>query len=551
MKLYKNYLLQALLFIVAVVGMNSCSCNKETGIEDKIKVLVSDDVDMVITGDAARLLAALEIQDKDGTLELPDYLTELISETAGRRAVGQMEEGLSNIKGIDYTNSLFAARVHGERPDMIFAFNVTDVDDFYNSLVDIDEDFDLEEEGDYKVITESEKAIFLIKDGLAVALFKNARLMGSEKAVDELEKWKEKAQDKPLADWKLAYLKEPAVTNMWAGFEFAAKMNRGDFAEAQNMYAEMGGKGKIADMSMGIRFDLDGNSAKLGAVVFNSDGTSVSLPYAGKFDTNLLDYATANDYVAGSIALNDNAMQIMRKVVSDEVGKDVRYYRNMANEYGYDHYMYQYYMERAIEARAQSESIMTLVDAIEGNAMMAAGTRSDVALGEISMDNINDLHFVLAFNCKAGKAKDVYNTICTAVDAMTGNDSTYVANYGSSYNTRIRIDSRYDYNTYTYRDVYMGFYARVDGNTVILSNAPIEKAGGPNFDRNLFASSCMAVQFNAEKTSTLLGKYDLPCGFALNASLGTTATAEVTASLPGTYQLFVPALCKIFAAFMN
>lgn len=555
-KLHKNYFLQALLFVLAVVGMNSCSCNSKDTIEDKLNYLVPDNADIILTGDISRAMSALEISAEDGKIVLPEYFLDFVSTTVDRRAAREIEENTDYIKGIDFTNAIMAMRLADRRPDVVAAFNITDEDEFYNALTDINEDFEIEESGDYKVITYDERAAFLIKDGLATVFFEEGEPLEVDDAVEALDKWIAKVEESPLADWKKTYLTQPAIFGAWYNIGTLSDLEPKAKREFQNLLDAQNIDLKLADLSCGLRFDLAGPSAKANFTLFEKDGEIVKNPCAGTFDTALLDYATPTDYVAASVAFSDKGMKNFINAYKSIINQQINERRQSPY---YDSWDEQYISE----LQGISEIVTNIAESFDGNAMVAMGTASDATLSGSDLLDPNTYHFVAAVKCKPGKAREIYNMMCMGIDAACAQsaettDSAMVAptaevapavvpaakDYADSYNNRIRFENGYDSNynsTYSYIDLY----AKIEGNTIIFSNASISRKGGSNFDRNIFGSNAIALQVNLDKDSPLLKAFDLPCG--INATITATDTFDMDITFSGTSQNFVPAIFKIIS----
>jgi len=563
-KLHRNYFLQALLFVLAVVGMNSCSCNSKETIEDKLTYLVSDDADVIMTGDISRALSALEISVKDDKLVLPDYLLDFVSTAGGRRSARELDESTDLIKGIDYTNAIVALRFEGEVPDMLISFNVTDEDEFYKSLTDINEDFDIEESGDYKVITNNEKAAFLIKDNLATFVIEHGNPADVDDAVELLDKWIAKAEESPLADWKKSYLTQPAIFSAWYGFGMLNEANPYAMQKLQEQLDAAGVDFKFDELSCGIRLDLAGSSAKANITMFDSNGEVMKNPCAGTFDTSLLDYAISTDYVAASVAINEKGINSFVKAFRTIISKEIESRRNSAYYDSWD----EQYISQLTE---MSNVVVSLAESFDGNAMVALGTAPGVTLSGSNFTEPSTYHFVAAVKCKPGKTRQIYDLLCQGLDAACASsannyydapiaaDSVAVApaaeavevaapaaNFGDSYSNRMRVQNGYNSN-YDPIYTYINLYAKIEGNTIVFSNAPISRNGGSNFDRNVFGSNATAVQINLDKDSPLLSAFDLPCG--VDATITATDTFDMDITFSGTSQNFVPALVKIINGF--
>lgn len=543
MKSLHNYFFKAILCLSAVLVFQSCSLGGKASIENKIDDFVSNDVDLVAVGDINHVLSALEIEVKDGGLQLPDYFEE-IAALDGRRSVRELEEVqdmLSEKTGIDYTNVVLAVKGLSTRMDMVICFNVDDPEALESFLMDKNDDIMLSDDGDYKLLG-NEKASIVIKGKNAYFILRNGRPLAEDRAIAALEKWQEKASEKPLDNWKKEYLAQNSAAAAIYNMESVSNLlgNYREFREFEKSFSKQSGV-DISDICIGARFAFEGNAAKLNLCAFDKSGKIVQNPYGGAFDTDLLKYTTDTDLIAAGCALDREGFSMVENsfaAIIDQEIENIRYYQDYYN-YGYDSSANQ-----EISMLTSLKNTMTrLANSLDGSAMVAMGydgknLKSIKTLSSANPEKI--FHFVGAVAVKNGKGRELFKNLCSSLDeiaAATRSDSTlYVPSTPSGDTFSVKVGSGRS---------AMTIHCLLDGNNIVFSNTEITTDGGSNFSTDLFKDKTLAVQLSVPKDQNLIAEYDLPCGFSASLSI-VDMNYDLEVSLPGTKQNIVPALVKIF-----
>lgn len=506
MKIFRSYFFQALLFVAAVVAMQSCSCNKLESPADKLDDCVPDDVDMVIVGDVARVLEQAGIGVKDGGLELPGYLTDAIDFFNGDSEI--VAETLGTDIGIDWTNAVFAAKgISTGDPDAIICFNVTDEDKLYSAMEGLSDKIEKDQEDDYITIGDHSGSI-LIKDHTGWMVMSDGRPLAGEKAVKMLEKWREKAQKKPLADWKKQYLtQQAAVTMLISGREIRDR-------EANQGAMLVTGE-PMAGSWIGATVDFDGSSLRCAMTMFGKDGKTLPDNMVGAINTDLLKYAGKDALVAVAGNLKPVAISTIAARELSSIRNDYRYH-------GY-YYSTSHYLEMKEKFW---EQIPTHVN---GTVMAFVG-----------MDHQHKPSVTVAVECKSAQAaQELESSLREMVMSKEGQIDVPVevpAAEGDSIAQPVRA--------YPYTPEQLGCYTRTDGNVLVVSTEPAQQGANNRFDADVFNGKGVAAQVIFDNKGDLLGGYDLPYGMDIKASAGTDMDVKASVTLTDTQMNIIPAFVK-------
>lgn len=480
----KNLLALALLCLISA----ACS-NKAETIEDKLKDYVSDDATLVVAGDLSRALNATDftVNEETGELETPSYLGKLINDVldrSDRKALNQILE----IKGFDWTNTVMAMKLGVKdndlkKAELMIIFSVKDDDELAESLENLDgAKFEKGKEGDF--ITVGNKEATILIDG-KVGYFCVAK-KGPCKAgasADMIEQWRKDAKEKPLAEWKVNYLKQQHILNALMGMK---EPMEAAISEARNMPAsviEM--MNKYKDSYMGLTFDIADQTTSLTFQAFDKSGKDLVAPGIKNIDTDMVQYATADDVVAAALGIGD---------------------------------IQQYVNGLAQEARLSSEetAIAQQVAKVFTNATVFAAAGPTDGFGSLNRPSVKNWHFVGAVkfetNNKAALAYSLMEKYMGLQGDSTGNA---VINYPYSY--------EYDYYTGYYQTLTIPVYVQRNGDTIVISNGT--RKGGSQFKSADFKGKNMAVVANLDKNSALLSQLNMP--FGINAMLTVTAGSKV------------------------
>lgn len=552
MKILKNYCFQAVVCLMTVLMMHSCSCS-EKSVSDRLDLVASDKVDFVATGNIKRALDELEIKVENGKLELPQYLWSAI-DMVGRSASEKVEEGLEEFKGLQYSSVVVVGRVMQNDVDAVVSFGVDDVDALYDFLNEINPMIDLDKSGDYTTIGTRDGQM-LIQGQNAFAVIKDGRLLGGHRAVRELEKWFADAKEKPLASWKRDYLTKTSVYSYWVGSSlFRKTMGEYRWEELEKMTKNIPGI-SLKNLSLGMWANLDGNKAVSNVTIFNGDKV-MKTPVGVKFDNDLVKYATEDDWFAVGVGANSMAVNMLRVRMNESIDHSIRYYENELNNYaelGYyddgdeifseDSYYYYaspaYYRKRLERNRAMRTCINEIFDSFDGSIFLAVGPATD-DFSQFVNNPPSNMHFVLAGNTKPDKAKKTLEALVEILKEEFGDDATFenIPNGVCVY----------------YEPEKWKRYVQVDGNNIVLSSEPVNPKGKNRFDKSVFSDTWVAAQLLIERDTELANNIQIPFGVNANGK-AQEMSFDFEAELSGTRDKFFPAVFKFFleagTAFRN
>lgn len=533
MKLLRNYLFQTFVFVVSVVLMQSCSCNKDNDLDAKLNAVASDDTPILIVGNLERVIDQLEIMDNDGKLEMPRYMTDMINRNLGSRARRDAQSALDVLSNINHDNMVMAIDADERSVDAILVFAVDDYDDLEDALKEAIDDVDFDEEDDYNVITIERDLQILVKDNLAYVVANEKGILKNGQAVREIEKWRSNAESKPIAEWKRSYLKENNICNALIYIEKYTEMSlrslRGDEkALAMSIMKELN-FGAYVKYSV----NLEGPTMSIKAVNVDNNGNAVKLNCTGTFDTSLMNYATSNDIMAASVCMNQTSMTKVADFLTNT-------FKSMIAN---DDYYSQSMKDRQID---EFRSIVNLPSQYmsNGGAFAAVGLNPGVTPDEL--ESYKSYHFVGALALQPGKANEAYDYLTNLLEQTTGI-------YGQTADTgsmRVKVygiqNARYDWYADDYVYETMNVYVALDGNNLVVSNAPISKNGGSPFSASVFTGSTIAFQGVLTPRTPGMSELGITNGLNVTAKSDVT-TGEFNVTITGTDQKFVPAVFSMLS----
>ncbi len=522
MKFLRSYLVQFVLFVVAVTCMQSCSCSRGESVSSKIDAFVSDDVDYVVAFNIERGFDAAEIKVKDGKPVLPDYMMELFEE-ASPRLEAMYEAAIDGVKGFGFTNVVMAGRATDNGNSMLVCFNITDAKEFYRSVEDFLPDFDVTEK-DGKVLIGTDDYSIVVDGSTAVFVMKNNMPLGGSKAIREVEKWKENASEAPLAAWKRDYVTEDAIFSGWMNGKVVEKNSPRDWATIEAAINKLPGV-KAKNVSVAGRVDLDGGELKANLTVFNGSDVMKS-PVAGTIDDGMLKYVKRTDVAVFACGLNKLAVTLIDAKMTETTEDQIKYYQNLIDEYSEWQDM-TYIQESLDNAKKTKARIGKIMGAFEGSALISFGVREDADMRQFRRDPSSCCDITLVAKAKSGKAKQALDVILEELTnsgydmTMKGNNWTLKQKYSD---TSLNI--------------------KLDGDYVIFSNSAISTDGKNKFSSSLFNSAWLAGEINVDADTPLLSHYDMPCGVDIKGSVD-AMSGSIEVSFPGSKDKFIPTVVNI------
>ena len=532
MKLLRNYCFQALLFVISVVMMQSCSCNKNSSLSDKLNAVVSDKTQLVLTGDIERLFEQMEIKVVNGKVELPDYLATAINGNLGEAYKHNFYRVIENLKGVDYNNALLAFNNIGVNMEALFVFGVEDESDFVDTFEKLSKSYAKGSAGDYATVGGDFFQIF-VKDHLGFMVYTIGGFQKGEKGAETIDAWMKEASETPLTTWKKDYLTQEAVGTMLFATE-AANVLPG---MAERMKAQLApvGLDSLASGYLGMSCKLDKQDINLSIVSMDKDGKQIETSMMGKFNEALIGYASNIDIFAASLDMNQKGYDSLSKGISAQLNQIGMLLTNSQAQYVKDLY--------TRVANLPSEYLS------EGGMFLAASLAEDVDPVKLLSDpsSLSNYHIVFAADLKPAKAQEAFKLITESLSNLSNiplEDTSAKSEIpGMKQNT---LTSRYisDYDFYNETDKYETLTMNIglDGNVLVISNAPIRKSDVKQFDKEVFKSSMVAMQLVLnESVPSVKKQLNLP--FGVNAySKSTGATTELNIKVTDTQKNIIPAL---------
>ena len=515
----------ARIFVFAFFTAVLAACGGSDSVTSRVMNVASDEADFIAVGNISRAFDQMGIKVDDGHIELPRYIKNLFDRSYNSNS-SKVEENIENLRGIDFNSVAVCGKVKGSDVDFVMAFGVSNANDLYDFLNETDARVDMGNEGDYITIGDRQGQILIQKND-AYVVYEDGRMLGGRKAVVALERWLEKAKSQPLDGWKIDYLNAQAVAAYWMSSKMAVYGMSS--REKQEIISKIGIIPGVSfdDLSLGVRLDLDGNKAKLNLTVFN-DGKIMEFPYEERFNTDLLNYAGADDMLVVGAAISNSGMNLLRIAVNNQIDEQIESYTQDLR-YSMDEYDADYSRRSIAETEAFRTLINNTIDNMEGSMMLAMGP-DDANLKEFVYRPDNHMHFVLAMDFKNGKARPVAKLL---TDFFKEHDSHARVNSTSSgYEVTIRSQK---------------IYIDILGNHLVVSNRPVTQGYNNGIDKDVFSDTWLAAQIFVSADQTLIRNYDLPFGINLSATAhGVSADAEV--SFPDSKENFVPTLVGIIEA---
>ena len=524
MKIFRNFFFQTVVFALTVVLMQSCSCNGNADLEAKLKAVASDSTQVLMVGNFDRLFDQTGIKVDGDQVQLPEYLINTINNTLASSTRQNINFAIKDLRGIKYNNFVVAIKLPdtdkqqlAAMPSVAMVFSVSDEGDLEKSLAKIDPGVSSEKLNGYRLIG-TRRFQIAVKDKLGYAVFAGGNPLTGANVVEAIEGWNKQAEEAPLSSWKKDFLCSDKVYNLIVGtgwfFENMAKVNpmySPDFLKTQGLEA-------VADGFATFSANLDDQTAQLVVSMLDKDGKEVKNPYAGKFNTDMMKYASAGNVLAFSTAINHAGYEAQAKALNEV-------FDGMKSQAG----MFSYVVPM-LENIFKGLTDFTTKYMSDGGFFLTAGFADDATLVKLARPSADDFRIVLTADLLKDKAAEGYDYICNKVgEAMKTATRTSSESNGmkvTTFSTREITD--YDFRTE--QDVYSTFNINValDGNILVVSNTAVAKSNECPFDKKLFENSAASAQLVINKKTPVLSMLGLP--FGVDATLQTkqsTATLEV------------------------
>lgn len=501
--------LAALVMIMIAAVMAGCSDN--SSVSAKLDGYVSDDADIVFTGDLHRLLDQTGCKvTKDGTVELSDYMSDVVSLLPPSARVGL--NSVLEAEGVDWSSAVFSATLRGKSLDAMLIMSVSDEKKFADNLAD-NLDMDVEKE-DGAIAVSNDYSAVIVKDKLAFMVLDNGDPCRASKALRRIESAREAASENPLAKWKKKQLDCGKIASFMVDMKPFVEL--ADFAGAmQGMgrrNAGMAQFGMLLSIMKDLRkaylcytFDIDGQSMRATGAIFDPEGEPKSIPMGEKINTDMLRYITRADIAVSAWG----GGELLAKYVEEFAGTRV------------------------------PADIMRILQPLKGTVVAGFGPVTD-KISDIANNEPGWYHFIVAAEyVSPAAARD-------ALAAAAGLMQAELAADGQTASALLQVGTRENpaadyWDDNYYLPVYMKFFLRADGNVLAVSNADIVRADKSPVDMKRFDGRNFVTVVTLKKDNVLLESFHPDFGVNLYVS-GTdnhgTADLSVTGTKKGIVEAF-------------
>lgn len=513
-----------LLFMTFVLALSSSCSHEESTITDKLQKYVGNDVDVVVAGNLQRVLDVTESKvNSDGSVELSDYMQKLVNilPSSARNNINDVLDA----DGFEWSSAVCAVRIGERTTQTICIWSVTDEDKYIDYFVNTYH-FRKGKTGDFTMLYDDGISIAM-RDNLVFLVAENGKGISPEKTATAINDWQSNAKAKPIAEWKYKYLDNGDVASALVNFDKVGKKIQEEIDDAdfykQTRPDVMMLNRVLPDarkVTIGMTFNIDGLSATLNGKFFTSSGEAYNPQQLdGSFNSSLLKYITDKDIAVVGIANASFHTSLLSHSITG----------------------------------LGSEIITKWLDNFEGSLMLATGLK-DNNLASIVSSPTNSLHFVIAADCKPGKAPH-------ALDAFAGiipfADNASVSKHVPGSELRFKVptsyieDSRLEpWEDGYYRPVYTNFVMKADGNVLLISNEEIDPTPVADFTADMFKNKSFVSVVHLAKNNRLMSTINAPFGADLKIAIE-KSQFEIKFSLNNTSKNLIHVLVDFAGPALN
>lgn len=512
------------MLVVTVVLTLSTSCSRdESSITDKLQQYVANDVDFIFAGNLERVLEVTgSTQKSGGAVELSDYMQKLVASlpTDVRNNVNDVLDA----EGFDWTSAVSAIRLNSRGFQTLTVWSVKDEGDFADYFVE-KYGYHKEKTDGFIMLYDNDVNIAL-RDRLAFIATSNGQVMSKAETINTIIEWQHAAKSKPVAKWKCSYLDNGDVVSAMVNLDNVAKLvqeriDDADFYQQTRPEVLMLSKvlPSARKLIVGMTFNVEGRKATLNGKFFTSGGEQYKTNRLdGDFNASLLKFVTPKDMAV--VGVSDAS------VITTMLGHSV--------------------------TGLGSEIIGKWLDNFAGSMMIATGLKTD-DLEVLVKSPASDMHWVLAADCKAGKASAALNAFATLLPFA--DDATVTKH--SADELRFRVPTSYTESATLepwedgyYRPVYTNFIMKVEGDVLLLSNDEIDPTPVADFTADMFKNKSVVAVVHAAKNNTLMKAINAPFGAELRVSID-SSEFEVQFMLDSTNKNLIEALVGFAGPALN
>jgi hypothetical protein len=472
----KNYCFIALIIsLVAVI--TSCTHNEST-ITDKLQQYVSNDVDFVIAGDLQQMLEVTDSHtNTDGKVTLSEYMQKLIATMPS--SVRNNISDVLDAQGLDWSTAVCGIRISDNEVQTLNIFSVSDAGDFADYFVDTYQ-FKKNKQDGFVTVSGDDFAI-VMRDNLAFFATHNDRAASAAEAINVVNDWSKQAKSKNIADWKCKYLDDGNVISAMFNLSNVCRklqdeIDDADFWEQTRPQTLMLSNllPEARKLIVGATFNIKGLTATLNGKFFTQEGDAYNWQNIdGNFNSGLLKYATDNDVAAIGVANASNLTALLGQSFTG----------------------------------LGSEIITKWLGNFNGSMMLAVGVNTP-DMAKILDAPTNNLHLVLAVDCKAGKAQQALDTFASL---MSFSGDANITKHIAGQELRFSIPTTYKENPALeswedgyYTPVYTNFVMKADGDVLLLSNNEIDPTPVTAFTADMFKNKYAMAVINLPANSNMI-----------------------------------------------
>lgn len=531
---------QTALVAIAALSLFACS-SREQDVREKLDSVVNDSTKMVVTADISRLFDALDVVEKKGKLELPEYLRATVNKFCDEKARQGINNILDKAEGIGYDNAVLAVSddVTGELTG-VFVFTVTDKSDFVGSLKTLADKVNTDNAGSYEAVKAGDIQV-LMTDEQGFIVFDSRKPLWGAEAAALLDKWREKARKLPLADWKADRLTERHVGNLLVSNRWYTDIIRRFDAGTDLQAGDEKYRRAVNNGNTFLSFDMTGQSVSLSTVTLDTEGAVIEIPYTGKFDTELMAYASPDDFLAISMSMNADGYKTLSEAINNAMSQLSEMYKTgMAEDV--------------------TASYAPVIDGIaslpqeyltDGGIFASFGFAEGLTLGKADFTSPQAYHLVIAADIQPEKVTKAYNSLCDQIALMCQTNDDLTINRDPSGKCKVTIRYGEDYDHLSDKWIYSTVDVNIErhDNRIVISNAPIKKNNTNVFAKEVFDGTIFAGQLVVSAQTPIVKELGFKEG--LTASISSRNTTDIELTVTGTDSKFVPAVMSFLTGVNN
>lgn len=441
--------------LFAAVALCLSSCSSKPSASDIYSLASYDDLAV------ARVNATTIIENAGGTITPDgiDFPAELMN------GMSKETRTVLTARGIDL--EYIVANVTADN-EIGVAFHISDQKAFDEYLTEVFPNTSVNEEKGYTFRKVGDETYVFTNSGTGYML------QADDNGVDRLEELMEHAKACPVADWQKTAMEDGNAFGLVYNVSKVIKMMKEkkeiDIASNKAIAMQYDPE-EFATSFVKINASLDGAKLTANSEIVSAKGN----PLKSKLDTrdidsSLLKYADDKDQMVFMMSLPTGIdWKEMVEAFVELSGNELHF------------------------KQSDIEAIASVLDNIDGTVMMAFGVNGK--------SKASDFDGVIAVQFKEGAAEEYLKQLHSLASA-----------YGSSFNLSVEMT-----NTLSVKGMGFEAYAKVEGNSLVISLHPITGEGGCAISASLFSGKNAVFALDIAKDDQLAGIVNMPFGINANA----------------------------------